>query len=193
MSTSRKQRSFYEELVHNHSAELYSYAHRYCGDPEMAEDLVAETFTAAWRGLNSLRHKEKARAWLYGILRHQCSRWLRDKLRRSELPIIDESHSAEPDDGLDTLESLALRDHLQTLLDRLDPRYRDPFLMVFLSGFTCQETATQLDLPLGTVLSRIHRARKALRREVDNLDAAEKKPPRKNGNPPRLRTIGGKQ
>ncbi|MCP4549826.1 MAG: sigma-70 family RNA polymerase sigma factor [bacterium] len=193
MHTSQKQRRFFEGLVRDHSAELYGYAHRFCGDPEMAEDLVADTFTAAWRGLNSLRHRERARAWLYGILRNHCSRWLRDKLRRSESPIDDQGTVMEPESIPDVLDSLALQDHLQTLLSRIEPRYREPFLMVFLAGFSCKETAAELDLPLGTVLSRIHRARKALRREVANLAVADDGSVSRSDKPSNIRTIGGRQ
>lgn len=61
----------------------------------------------------------------------------------------------------------SMRDALQRALDRLDVRFKVPFLLVFLEGLTCQETADELGLPLGTVLSRIHRARVALRASLD--------------------------
>ena len=60
----------------------------------------------------------------------------------------------------------AEQDFLQEALDALDERFRTPLLMVFVQGLTCRETAEHLDLPLGTVLSRIHRARKQLRRAL---------------------------
>jgi len=186
------QKQFYEQLVSKHSTELYRFAFRFCGDSDMADDIVAETFTTAWRRLSSLRQKDKARAWLYGIMRNNCSSWLRDRTRQASAPLPDEMSGSDPVVDGDILESFALQDHLQAALDRVDVRFREPFLMVFLTGFSCQETADALDIPLGTVLSRVHRARKALRREIKLLSQA---PPGQGGaysETDQLRVVGGK-
>ena len=59
------------------------------------------------------------------------------------------------------------RDLIQRALDDLDDRYKLPFLMVFMEGLTCQQAADQLGVPLGTVLSRIHRARQSMRSQLE--------------------------
>ena len=66
---------------------------------------------------------------------------------------------------------------LQGALDALENRYKEPFLLVFLAGFSCREVAEQLSLPLGTVLSRIHRARQFLRERLSVPGPAEVSPP----------------
>jgi DNA-directed RNA polymerase specialized sigma24 family protein len=60
---------------------------------------------------------------------------------------------------------------LQKALDTLESRYKEPFLMVFLEGLSCREAAEELDIPLGTILSRIHRARSFLRGAIKRQEA----------------------
>lgn len=163
-------RQFYAELVQRHSAELYGFAYRLCGAREAAEDLVQETFCEAWRSMAGLRDEQNVRAWLFQILRYRYAHFVRDGKRRTaaqtgvDLNIAD---SRRPSD--DVAETLARRELLQKTLDALDERYRTPLLMVFLEGMTCAEAAGELELPLGTVLSRIHRARQSLRRHLSRF------------------------
>lgn len=152
----------YEQWVRDHAAELYRLAYRFCGDRDVAEDLVQETFYEAWKCLGRLRHDDRARAWLFQILRHRYAR-----LRRTEsrTPLHVPLDSVEPDSigAPSEADASIKRDALQTALNSLSDRVKIPLLMVFIEGQTCQETADRLDLPLGTVLSRIHRAKRRLR------------------------------
>ena len=75
--------------------------------------------------------------------------------------------------GVDVLAKLSNQELLRLALEALNEQYREPFLLVFLEDFTCRETAELLSIPLGTVLSRIHRARQFLRRFLRQLDAAD--------------------
>jgi RNA polymerase sigma-70 factor (ECF subfamily) len=158
--TQRAERDLYEGLVRRHAAELYRFARRLGGDPALAEDLVQETFQAAWSGLDRLREPERARAWLFQILRHRWSHALRGRGRAASARQALAQGTGPSADPRHVHESADL---LQRGLDQLDERLRVPLLMVFLEGLTCQETAHELGLPLGTVLSRIHRARRRLR------------------------------
>lgn len=164
-------RQFYAELVGRHSAELYRCAYRLAGGPQAAEDLLQETFCEAWRSIDSLKSRDNARAWLFQILRYRYAHSVRDGKRRASAETGgDLNHTdaaARPDN---VAETLAQREMLQQALDALDERYKTPFVMVFLEGLTCAEAAAELDLPLGTVLSRIHRARQTLRRHLSRLD-----------------------
>jgi RNA polymerase sigma-70 factor (ECF subfamily) len=149
----------YEALVRTHAADLYRCAYRLTGARATAEDLVQETFSEAWRRLETLRCSQAARAWLFAILRHRHAHLVRGASRRPTVA-----------SGIDELAGVA-RDEangLQRALDQLDERVKVPLLMVFLEGLTCQETADALGLPLGTVLSRIHRGRAALRETLDH-------------------------
>jgi len=159
----QRDRAYYAELVGLYGAPLYRFAYRLSGGRETAEDLVQETFCEAWRSLGTLRNEQNARGWLFQILRHRYAHLVRDSRRKTAATIsLNEDAAAAPAAG-SPLESLARRELLQSAIDRLDDHYKQPFLMVFLQGLTCQETAEELNLPLGTVLSRLHRARELLR------------------------------
>jgi RNA polymerase sigma-70 factor, ECF subfamily len=158
----------YESWVRNYSGDLYRSALRLCGEPDTAEELTQQAFYEAWRSIGALRDRDKGRAWLLSILRHCYMHWLRDRKRRpaaaSDLA-FNNLASAEPLPG----EALARQEVLQDALSSLDERFKVPLLMVVLEGHTCQETARSLDLPLGTVLSRIHRAKDHLRARMHEV------------------------
>lgn len=159
----------YEALVEAHSAPIWRLAFRLTGDRQEGEDLTQETFYEAWRSLPSLRDPSRGRAWLAAILLHRASRRLRR--RRREPPVarpIDEESDRAPPAGPD-LDRLARKEDLQRALDALDPDRRAAFLLVFHEGRTCLEAAELLGVPLGTVLSRVHRARLELRRRLRDL------------------------
>jgi RNA polymerase sigma-70 factor, ECF subfamily len=160
---SDRSRELYETLVSAHATDLYRFAFRLVGSASAAEDLVQETFQEAWRGLARLRSPESGRAWLFQILRNRHAHRVRAAQRRPNVTT-----------DVDTLAERAFdpmsRSSLQDALDELEDRFTIPFLMVFVEGLTCRETADALGLPIGTVLSRIHRARTALRRALDPCD-----------------------
>jgi len=169
-----ERKKFYELLVRSHAVDLYRFAFRLCGERETAQDLVQETYSEAWRSLDSLREVEKARAWLFTILRYRNAHLVRANGRRVAKSAPLELAENQPDNpGESMLEELADKDNLQRALDSLDTRFKEPFLMVFLEDLSCAEVASQLDVPLGTVLSRIHRARTMLRQRLDKLDITE--------------------
>ncbi|MFH1069014.1 MAG: RNA polymerase sigma factor [Candidatus Glassbacteria bacterium] len=169
MSPNEDKKDFYELLVRSHAADLYRFAYRLCGERETAADLVQETYSEAWRSLPSLRQPEKARSWLYSILRYRYAHLQRDKGRREvRVGPLELAEMAVDEKSSGLLDSIASRDRLQKALDELGDRFKEPFLMVFLEGLSCAETAEVLGVPLGTVLSRIHRARNQLRRCLDN-------------------------
>jgi len=160
----------YEGWVRDYTAALYRSAYRLTGRADVAEELVQETFFEAWRSIESLRDASLARPWLMTILRHRYARWVRDESRRpsadgrdpDEAVLSASLSSGEPSPG----EALSQRDWLQAGIDALDDRFKVPLVMVFLQGFSCEEVASALSLPLGTVLSRLYRARRDLRKHL---------------------------
>ncbi len=163
--SAKARQSMYEHWVRDHGAELYRFAYRVCGDHEVAEDLVQETFYEAWKCMNRLRDTERARAWLFQILRHRYSRWVRTERRSPTTAPLDRAAGYAAERTIH-----AERDSLQQALDEVSDVMKVPLLMVFIEGLTCQETADRLDLPLGTVLSRIHRAKRQLRTMLRDAD-----------------------
>jgi RNA polymerase sigma factor (sigma-70 family) len=156
------ERELYARLVRSHGADLFRFGYRLSGDVHIAEDLVQDTFSEAWRGRAALRDETCVRAWLFQILRYRYAHLVRDRGRRPR--IVGDAEGIEPTSlESDPAAGIHRRDELQRALDGLADHFKLPFLMVFLQGLTCQEVAEALDLPVGTVLSRLHRARKALR------------------------------
>ena len=167
MGTSdQSQRAAYESWVDGYTSDLYRLAYRLVGQAAAAEDLVQEAFYHAWRSRKSLKDQGKARAWLYQILRYRYAHWVRDRTRRIRTTGIDGAPEKADGAHRQPLDRLADSEELQRALDTLDDRFKLPFLMVFLEGLTCKEAAAKLEIPLGTVLSRIHRARQSLREQL---------------------------
>lgn len=173
----------YERWVEEYSTELYRFAYRLSGRADVAEDLAQETFYHAWRSYGSLRDPRRARAWLYQILRHRYSHWVRTDTRRVSLGTPLSAVADPMDDAAEApLDVMERSELLHSALGALDERYRLPFLLVFMEGMTCREAAEHLDIPLGTVLSRIHRARKSLRAHLGQLDEAAEETGRASSN-----------
>lgn len=169
-------RQTYEAWVHAHAAELFRFAFRLTSNRDVAEELVQDTFLEAWRGRAALREKGAARAWLFSILRHRFSRYLRSKppvvhidVAGPKMPEVGSRERSHPDQVADA-------DALQCGLDALDESVRLPFVMVFIEGRSCKETSEALGIPFGTVLSRLSRARAAIRSKLAGFyDAATPK------------------
>jgi RNA polymerase sigma-70 factor (ECF subfamily) len=159
----------YRTLVANHADELFRLGYRLTGSSDLAEEIVQETYCEAWRGIAKLRDPARARVWLLQILRFRHAHWLRDSARRplivpgglepaADVPAEAGAAGAVDEQGLST--------DIQDALDDLVGPYKVPFLLVFLHGLSCREVADLLDMPLGTVLSRLHRARQFLKRRL---------------------------
>lgn len=153
--------------------ELYRFAYRLTGNHQVAEDLVQETFVEAWRSLARQREKGKERAWCYRILRFRYAHFLRDRRHRiSAQPLEEDLAISRPGPGIS--EVLAQRESLQMALDQLSVDVRETFLMVFMQGYKCREAAEELKVPLGTVLSRLSRAREVLRESLELQQSARR-------------------
>jgi RNA polymerase sigma-70 factor (ECF subfamily) len=161
-----------EALVQTHYQGLYRYAYRLSGSGIEAEDLTQETFCQAQHKLHQLREAEKARSWLFTILRNVYLHKLRASKhgkhvsldRVEELP----DRPAEP---------LALVDsvQLQKALNELPELFRTPLILYYFEEFSYRDIAEQMNVPLGTVMSRLARAKTFLReRLADPADLIEK-------------------
>jgi RNA polymerase sigma-70 factor (ECF subfamily) len=156
----------YASWVSTHAPGLFRFACRLTGSRDHADDLLQETFTEAWKSRHLLSDPAKARAWLFQILRHRWMHHLRDSSRRLRPltgPAAQAAMADQPSPSDNPAHNLAESDALQRALMILENDMRLPLLLVTMEGHTCQEVADMLGLPLGTVLSRIHRAKAALR------------------------------
>lgn len=149
-----------EMLVAAHHAVLYRYALRLTGSPADAEDLTQQTFLTAQTRLDQLRDPQCGRSWLFSILRNA---FLGLKRQRREFPAENiESHLDEAASWVrDDLE--IDEERLQAALNELSDEFRLVVLMFYFENCSYREIAEKLDLPLGTVMSRLSRAKGHLR------------------------------
>jgi len=151
-------RSKFESVVRAYSAELYRYAYWLCRDRFVAEDLVQDTFTRAWQAWDGLRDDKAAKSWLYTILRNEHARLYERK--RVE---IDEGQELE--DIVDGASTAAYdRLEMRQTLESLPPPYREPLVLQVVGGFSCAEIAGMMNISEGAVMTRLTRARLALRK-----------------------------
>jgi RNA polymerase sigma-70 factor (ECF subfamily) len=150
----------FHRLVEEHGAALYRMAYRLIGDRHEAEDMVQETYRSAWKSRHLFESGRGERAWLAAILRRRVAdRWRR---RTPTTQLAGESASEIGRPAEDPLRN-DYTDPMQRALDRLPGQLRETLLLVVVAELTHQETAELLGVPLGTVLSRVNRARKRLR------------------------------
>jgi RNA polymerase sigma-70 factor (ECF subfamily) len=144
--------------------------HRYLArrsDPQVADDLVAETFLAAFRRRNIYdRHRSVALPWLYGIATNVLAQHRRDQARMHHLQLAAPAAANGPchaDQVSTDVSAGALRDRLDTALREIDAADLDVLLLVAQEELTYEQVANALEIPIGTVRSRLHRARRTLR------------------------------
>jgi RNA polymerase sigma-70 factor (ECF subfamily) len=149
-----------QQLVEQHYPNLYRYAYRLTGSSADAEDLTQDTFCKAQVQIAQLREPARAKAWLFSILRNAYLHRVRSlKVHRQvSLDHIGDLPDAQP-------EPLPEVDpqRLQQALDELPEVFRTPVILYYFDEFSYRDIAEQMDLPLGTVMSRLARAKAYLR------------------------------
>ena len=150
----------FNRLVADHGATLYRMAYRLVGDRHEAEDIVQETYRSAWKSRALFEADRGERAWLAAILRRRVA----DRWRRRKHPLILPG-DAQPEIAQPAEDPLKneYTDEMQRALDQLPEELRETLLLVVVAELTHQQAADVLGIPLGTVLSRVSRARKRLR------------------------------
>lgn len=164
------------QLVDEHAPLLYRYAYRLCGQAADADDLTQQTFLVAQERREQLRSAEKARGWLCTILRN-----LYLKSRRH---VETQSLELEPEDrrGPGPLDGGIDPEELQQALQELPETFRTPLILFYFEEFSYQEIAEQLDVPIGTVMSRLARGKSHLKTRLG---------PREEQSPARRLTSSG--
>ena len=173
-------------LVVAHHAAVYRYACRLCGCPTEAEDLVQQTFLIAQRKLHQIREPERACSWLLAVVRSCFLKSIR-KPRPVPAQAIDLDVDQVADETSD--EGEIDREQLAAALAELPEEFRLVVLMFYFEELSYQEIAGQLEIPMGTVMSRLSRAKGHLRKKLA--------PAGSNGQtvatPSRARPVGAKR
>lgn len=150
--------SGFEMMVRAYSADLFRFAYWLCRNRWQAQDLVQETFAAAWKARDSLRDETVAKAWLFTILRNENARVYQrkrldiDDIELEDLPIATEG-------GHERVE-------IEECLRKLPDNFREPLMLQVLGGFSGREIAGMMGITEQNVMTRLTRARQALQRLV---------------------------
>lgn len=145
---------------------LKRYAVSLCGRPDLAEDLVQVTVERAFRNRDSFAADSRLQAWLLRILRNA---WIdmtrRDRTQGTTIPVED-AVSLAGEDGRRIAEGRLMLRQTQQAMARLSPDQRDVLVLVCMQEVSYRQAAEILDVPIGTVMSRLARARRALAAEL---------------------------
>jgi len=157
----QRQRDALEELVRTWDRPLLYYIHRLVADEHEARQILQQTWVKVLQGLGRLREPRKLPMWLYSIARktamsHLRSRYSEQALFRRDAEIPDSAdHSADP--SFDNVEQIHYG------LSRISLAHREVLTLFFLQDLSLEEIASVLEIPVGTVKSRLHHAKRALK------------------------------
>ena len=168
----------YADIVNLYQHKLYQICYRMLGNKQEAEDIAQEAFVRAYINLHSYDQKRKFSTWLYRIATNLCI----DRIRKKKPDYYLDAEVAGTD-GLDMYSQIAadeklpedvvaqmeLQDRIQYEISRLPDKYRSVIVLKYIEELSLQEISDILDMPLGTVKTRIHRGREALRKQLNNL------------------------
>jgi RNA polymerase sigma-70 factor, ECF subfamily len=149
------------EMIEQHAALLYRYAYRLTGDGHDAEDLVQHAFLLAHQRQHQLRHAGAARGWLLAIVRNVFLKSIRNRVRGRSLDQIDEPQTSDPH-----ADSVVDVEELQQALLELNEEFRSPLVLYYFEEFSYQDIADHMGVPIGTVMSRLSRAKAFLRKRL---------------------------
>ncbi|HAA13585.1 MAG TPA: RNA polymerase subunit sigma [Cytophagales bacterium] len=166
-----KQRIFDGEFM-PHVDSMYNFAYRLTFDEDDAKDLVQDTYMKAFRFINSFQEGTNAKAWLFRILKNSFINEYRKKSKQPTKVDYQEVETFYNSDDVDEKITTDLRvdavqdmigDEVSNALNSLAVDFRTVIILCDLEGFTYEEMAKILDIPIGTVRSRLHRARNLLK------------------------------
>lgn len=162
-----------------YAGQLYSAAMRMTRNPADAEDLVQETFLKAYRAYDSFQAGTNLKAWLYRILTNTfINKYRKDSRRPNEVDLgaVEDLYlyrrigSEESAEAARTTEDRVLdglvESDIKRAVEELPENFRIPVLLADLEGLSYQEIADTLEIPIGTVMSRLHRGRKAMQKTL---------------------------
>lgn len=158
----------WEDVARHHGRKIYNYAYRLTGNPDDAHDLVQEVLLRVRRGLGTFQ-PGSFDGWLWRITRNAFIDDVRRKQRRPTSPLPDEpdrmlrNSSPSPDE---VLASIRIGEDIQKALIGLPFEFREAVVLCDVVGMSYAEMADSLDVPVGTVRSRIHRGRRLLRERL---------------------------
>jgi RNA polymerase sigma-70 factor, ECF subfamily len=183
LATAARDRVRFEEDALGLSDQVYRVARHLAGSREEAEDLVQETYARAFRSWRSFQPGTNLRAWLLRILTNlNIDRGRRQQRTPDTQPLeegdyflynrLEEAAGSPPSDEDRVVERLS-QDDIVSALSVVPHDFRDVVVLVDIGDFSYQDAAQILDIPIGTVMSRLHRGRRILKRELAETAVGE--------------------
>ena len=158
----------FAELVARYQAKLMRYAHKFLSDPDDAEDIVQDVFIKAYSNIQSFDTSRRFSPWIYRIAHNEFVNELKKKASRRIIPGFDIDtllpHLQAPERADTTALAEDLRRTLETHLDQLDAKYREPLILYYLEEMDYKEISDILQIPISTVGVRLARARSQLQK-----------------------------
>ena len=173
-SAKQKEEVFEQEFL-PHIDSMYNFAYRLTFEEDDAKDLVQDTYLKAFRFIDSFERGTNAKAWLFRILKNSFINDFRKKSKQPSKVDYNEVESYYNSEDVDETITTDLRvetvqhmigDEITNALNALDVDFRTVIILCDLEGFTYEEMAKILDIPIGTVRSRLHRARNLLKEKL---------------------------
>lgn len=168
----------FADIVSLYQHKLYQVCYRMLSNKQEAEDIAQEAFVRAYMNLHTFDQKRKFSTWLYRIATNLCIDRIRKKKPDYYLDAevtgtdgLDMYSQIAVDDQLpeETIVQMELQERIQYEIGRLPDKYRSVIVLKYIEELSLQEISEILDMPLGTVKTRIHRGREALRKQLNNL------------------------
>jgi RNA polymerase sigma-70 factor (ECF subfamily) len=165
--------SAWEQLFRSYQLRLFAYANGLTGDREAAFDIVQESFARAVSHIGGLRDDARFGSWLFGIAHQRCMHYFRRTRREAVLLGDQRDAQGREGDGPDPRDALLSAERAQALyalVDQLPLPQRSALLLHVLGGFSLEDIAGIAAVPVGTVKSRLHHAKRALRSLIERED-----------------------
>jgi RNA polymerase sigma-70 factor (ECF subfamily) len=177
-------RDAFDRLVERHKDIVYAVAYRFAHDPDVALDLAQDVFIRAYRGIRSFRARSSFTTWLYRVAMNTCIDYTRRRSRSVDSRVVPEEvaeyadsepiQASIPTGPLEAALSSELGEQIQTAIDALPEYHKSVFVLYEIEGLSYKEIADVVGCSIGTVMSRLHYARKKLRTMLSAyVDAGE--------------------
>lgn len=173
--TQKEKEEVFDQEFLPHMDSMYNFAYRLTFDEDDAKDLVQDTYLKAYRFISSFEKGTNAKAWLFRILKNSFINDFRKKSKQPAKVDYQEVETFYNSDDVDSAITTDLRvdtvqdmlgDEISNALNSLDVDFRTVIILCDLEGFKYDEMAKILDIPIGTVRSRLHRARNLLKEKL---------------------------
>lgn len=155
----------FHALMDRHAPRLYRLAVSLVGNSTDAEDVLQEAFTGVYRGMGKFEGRSSVKTWITRIVFTQAAKYHRDRAGKIMAPLVMD-HASDEDES----SHLEAKEELDAALARLSPEHREILVLRELEGMSYEEMSLVLNVPRGTIESRLHRARNELREKLISLE-----------------------